>query len=63
MKKFLLVIVVLIITGQDQQFPQGMPASIKNAGHIYGKITDSDGKPVEGAHNMLHENRDSVRRK
>ena len=31
------------------QFPQGMPASMKNAGHIYGKITDGDGKPVEGA--------------
>ncbi|MGZ4049541.1 MAG: carboxypeptidase-like regulatory domain-containing protein, partial [Bacteroidia bacterium] len=50
MKKILLLIAVIILTGEAYaQFPQAMPGSTKNMGHVYGKITDSDGKPVNGA--------------
>ena len=69
MKKFLLLIVVIIITGRlyaqmPQGMPQGMPTALKNAGHIYGKITDGDGKPVEGASVLLlHENMDTASKK
>jgi ferric enterobactin receptor len=52
MKKFLLVIAVIITTAKlYAQMPQSIniSASAKNNGHVYGKITDADGKPVSGA--------------
>lgn len=50
MKKILLLIAVIIITGEVYaQFPHVMPGTMKNTGHVYGKITDADGKPVNGA--------------
>ena len=65
MKKFLLLTVVLIITGHlYAQFPQGKPGAANNAGHLYGKITDSDGKPVEGASVLvLHQKMDPASKK
>src|SRR5664279_3018435 len=65
MKKFLLLIGVIIITGHAYaQFQKAMPASMKNAGHLYGKIIDGDGKPVEGASVLvLHENMDTASKK
>ena len=50
MKKILLLIAVFIITGEAYaQFPQAKTGSVKNMGHLYGKITDADSKPVNGA--------------
>lgn len=50
MKKILLVIAVIILTVDAYaQFPQAMRGSVKNIGHVYGKITDADGKPLNGA--------------
>ena len=59
MKKCLLLIAVIILTGNlYAQAPQGMPGNnaIKepaNMGHVYGKLTDADGKPLNGASVML----------
>src|ERR1039457_3391022 len=54
MKKILLLIVVIIIaTNSFAQMPQGMPGGSKNVGHIYGKLTDPDGKPISGASVIL----------
>ncbi len=52
MKKLLLAIIIFVSTKTFAQYPQ-MPASIKNAGHVYGKIIDTDSKPVEGASVLL----------
>ncbi len=63
MKKLLLAIAIFISAQSFAQYPQ-MPASVKNSGHVYGKITDADGKPVEGASVLLlHQNMDSVSKK
>jgi len=60
MKQFLLLIAIIIVTGNlYAQAPQGMPgmgAGIKqpaNIGHVYGKLTDADGKPLSGASVLL----------
>jgi ferric enterobactin receptor len=56
MKKILLLIVVIIITANlYAQVPQGIPPNNtgmqapRNIGHVYGKLIDEDGKPVNGA--------------
>jgi outer membrane receptor protein involved in Fe transport len=54
MKKILfLIIVIIIATNSFAQMPQGMPGGSKNVGHIYGKLTDPDGKPISGASVIL----------
>ena len=54
MKKILLLIVVIIsATNIFAQMPQGMQGAPKNIGHIYGKLTDPDGKPISGASVIL----------
>ena len=64
MKKFLIAIAMLVTSQTYAQYPQAMPASIKNNGHIYGKITDADGKAVEGASVLLlHQELDAVTKK
>jgi outer membrane receptor protein involved in Fe transport len=59
MKKIYLVIALIVasITGAQSQ-------SIKNMGHVYGKITDTDGKPVDGASVLLlHQQTDAATKK
>ena len=65
MKKILLLIAVFIGTGAAYaQNSQGIPASIKNAGHVYGKVIDADGKPVDGASVlMMQQKMDTVTKK
>ena len=61
MKKILLLLAVIIYTGSAMaQMPGGMPGGMSgngmgpgNIGHVYGKLTDADGKPVNGASVML----------
>ena len=63
MKKVLLLIAVILTGHVYAQYPQ-MPASIKNSGHVYGKITDAEGKPVEGASVLiLHQEIDATTKK
>ncbi len=52
MKKLFLAIAIFVTAKTFAQYPQ-MPASITSSGHVYGKITDADGKPVEGASVLL----------
>ena len=59
MKKILLLIAIIITSlGVFAQMPAGMqPGGMNkgmgNVGHVYGKLTDADGKPVTGASVML----------
>ena len=59
MKKILLLIAIIITSlGVFAQMPAGMQPggmskSMGNVGHVYGKLTDADGKPVTGASVML----------
>ena len=61
MKKIPLLITVIIATlSVYAQMPGGMPGGMggnimaqANIGHVYGKLTDADGKPVSGASVML----------
>ena len=59
MKKILLLIAITITSfGVFAQMPAGMQPggmskSMGNVGHVYGKLTDADGKPVTGASVML----------
>jgi ferric enterobactin receptor len=61
MKKiFLLIATAITATGIFAQMPAGMQpggmnrgTGMGNAGHVYGKLTDADGKPVSGASVML----------
>ena len=63
MKKVLLLIAVIFTARAYAQYPQ-MPASIKNSGHVYGKIIDNTSKPVEGASVLLlHQAMDTSTRK
>jgi ferric enterobactin receptor len=62
MKKIILLITVIIIgINVYAQMPQGMPgnkAGMKgpgNIGHVYGKLIDQDGKPVNGASILMME--------
>ena len=71
MKKILLLIVVIIITANlYAQVPQGIPSNnagmeaSKNIGHVYGKILDENGKPVNGASVLIMETKmDTVTKK
>src|ERR1700690_2085398 len=65
MKKILLLIAIITgAAGLYAQMPQGMPAMDKNIGHVYGKLTDADGKPISGASvMMMQEKRDSAAKK
>ena len=61
MKKILLLLAVIIYTGSAMaQMPGGMPGGMGgngmgpgNIGHVYGKLMDTDSKPVNGASVML----------
>jgi ferric enterobactin receptor len=59
MKKFLLLFALFIYTaGAIAQMPGGMPGGMGgmgggNIGHVYGKLTDAEGKPISGASVML----------
>jgi len=62
MKKIILLITVIIIgVNVYAQMPQGMPgnkAGMKgpgNIGHVYGKLIDQDGKPLNGASVLMME--------
>ena len=71
MKKILLLIVVIIITANlYAQVPQGIPSNNagmqapRNIGHVYGKILDENGKPVNGASVLIMETKiDTVTKK
>ncbi|MEO8770246.1 MAG: TonB-dependent receptor, partial [Ferruginibacter sp.] len=67
MRKILIVIVAVMITGTlFAQMPQGGPGKMgaSSAGHIYGKITDANGKPVGEATVLLMQNKfDSTSKK
>ncbi len=53
MKKVLLLIALIITVKTYAQGPQTMTSAVKNIGHLYGKITDADGKSIEGASVLL----------
>ncbi len=57
MKKILLLLAVIIYTcSAKAQMPGGMPGNGMgpgNIGHVYGKLMDTDSKPVNGASVML----------
>lgn len=52
MKKIILAVLIFVTAQTYAQFPS-MPASVKNSGHLYGKVTDADGKAIEGASVLL----------
>ena len=63
MKKIILAALIFITTQSYAQFPS-MPASVKNSGHLYGKVTDADGKSMEGASVLLlHQEYDATTKK
>ncbi|MEO6893449.1 MAG: outer membrane beta-barrel protein [Ginsengibacter sp.] len=63
MKKFLLAIALFVASASYAQFPS-KPSGMKNSGHVYGKVTDADGKPVEGASViLLHQELDATTKK
>lgn len=70
MKKICLLFAIFIYTVNAMaQMPGGMPGKMNgngggNMGHVYGKLTDADGKPVSGASVMLMRKRmDSASKK
>ena len=64
MKKILLAALMFITAQTYAQYPKAMAPAVKNSGHLYGKITDADGKPVEGASVLLlHQQMDSATKK
>ncbi len=69
-KVLLLIIVVLTAISGYAQMPGGMPQGGTggmgggNVGHVYGKLTDADGKGINGASVMLMRNKmDSATKK
>ena len=64
MKKIILAALVFVAAQAYAQYPKAMPAGMKSSGHLYGKITDVDGKPVEGASVLLlHQQMDTATKK
>ena len=64
MKKILLAALIFLAAKTYAQYPKSMPAGMKNSGHLYGKITDADGKPVDGASVLLlHQQMDTATKK
>jgi outer membrane receptor protein involved in Fe transport len=64
MKKIILAALIFVAAHAYAQYPKAMPAAIKNSGHLYGKITAADGKPIEGASVLLlHQQMDSATKK
>ena len=64
MKKLLLLMVVIIVTVNSYaQAPQSSPGNNatmqkpSDIGHVYGKLTDADGKPLNGASVMMMQKR------
>ncbi|MDP4283419.1 MAG: TonB-dependent receptor [Bacteroidota bacterium] len=62
MKNIILLITIILIGSNIRaQMPQGMPGNIAgrqvpgNIGHVYGKLIDQDGKPVNGASILMME--------
>ncbi|MGN6249788.1 MAG: outer membrane beta-barrel protein, partial [Ginsengibacter sp.] len=63
MKKLFVAIAVLLSANSFAQYRQ-MPAAMKNSGHVYGKIVDAEGKPMEGASVLLlHQQMDTASKK
>jgi ferric enterobactin receptor len=64
MKKVFFAVLLFVTAQSNAQYPKAMPAAMKNSGHLYGKITAADGKPVEGASVLLlHQELDSTTKK
>jgi ferric enterobactin receptor len=64
MKKIILAALIFVTVQAYAQYPKGMPAAMKNSGHLYGKITAVDGKPIEGASVLLlHQQMDTATKK
>jgi len=64
MKKIILVALIFVAAQSYAQYPKAMPLGMKSTGHLYGKITDADGKPVEGASVLLlHQQMDTATKK
>ena len=64
MKKIILAALVFVAAQAYAQYPKAMAAGMKSSGHLYGKITDADGKPVEGASVLLlHQQMDTATKK
>ncbi|MEO8824186.1 MAG: TonB-dependent receptor [Ginsengibacter sp.] len=63
MKKILIAIALFVASASYAQTPS-MPSGMKNSGHVYGKVTDADSKPVEGASVLLlHQELDATTKK
>ena len=63
MKKIILAIALFVAAQAYAQSPK-MPSGMKNSGHVYGKIIDAEGKPVEGASVLfLHQEIDATTKK
>ncbi len=63
MKKLFLAIAIFVSSKTFAQYPQ-MPSSMKNSGHVFGKIVDAEDKPVEGVSVLLlHQKMDSATKK
>ena len=64
MKKIILAALIFVTAQTYAQYPKAMPAAMKNSGHLYGKITAVDGKPIEGASVLLlHQQMDTATKK
>jgi ferric enterobactin receptor len=64
MKKIILAALIFVTAQAYAQYPKAMPAAMKNSGHLYGKITAVDGKPIEGASVLLlHQQMDTATKK
>jgi ferric enterobactin receptor len=64
MKKIILAALIFVTAQAYAQYPKAMPAAMKNSGHLYGKITAVDGKPIEGASVLLlHQQMDTASKK
>ena len=63
MKKFLLATALFAASASYAQFPS-MPSAMKNSGHLYGKVTDANGKGIEGTSVLLlHQEFDATTKK
>src|SRR5665213_1366949 len=63
MKKIIVAALIFITAQAYAQYPS-MPSSMKNSGHLYGKVTDADGKGIEGASVLLlHQEFDATTKK
>ncbi len=63
MKKIIVALLVFVAAQTYGQAPS-KASGMQNSGHVYGKITDADGKPVDGASVILmHQEMDATTKK